>query len=49
MNAPSVPKLRMRVDGSLAWSERQPADRYELVDREIVAMTRPPRSRKDPE
>jgi len=40
MNAPGVPKLRMKVDEFLAWSERQPDDRHELVDGEIVAMTR---------
>jgi Uma2 family endonuclease len=40
MNAPGVPKVRMKVDEFLAWSERQPDDRYELVDGEIVAMTR---------
>jgi Uma2 family endonuclease len=40
MNAPVVPKARMKVDEFLAWSKRQPDDRYELVDGEIVAMTR---------
>jgi Uma2 family endonuclease len=40
MNAPVVPKARMKVDEFLAWSERQPDDRYELVDGQIVAMTR---------
>jgi Uma2 family endonuclease len=40
MNAPGVPKLRMKVDEFLAWSARQPDDRYELVNGEIVAMTR---------
>jgi Uma2 family endonuclease len=30
----------MKVDEFLAWSEQQPADRYELVDGEVVAMTR---------
>jgi Uma2 family endonuclease len=40
MNAPNVPKARMKVDEFLAWSERQPDDRYELVDGQIVAMTR---------
>jgi Uma2 family endonuclease len=40
MNAPVVPKARMKVDEFLVWSERQPDDRYELVDGEIVAMTR---------
>jgi Uma2 family endonuclease len=38
MNAPVLPKARMKVDEFLAWSERQPDDRYELVDGEIVAM-----------
>jgi Uma2 family endonuclease len=40
MNAPVLPKARMNVDEFLAWSKRQPDDRYELVDGEIVAMTR---------
>ncbi|HWN51078.1 MAG TPA: Uma2 family endonuclease [Xanthobacteraceae bacterium] len=40
MNVPVVPKVRMNVDEFLVWSERQPDDRYELVDGEIVAMTR---------
>ena len=40
MNAPGLPKVRMKVDEFLAWSERQPDDHYELVDGEIVAMTR---------
>jgi Uma2 family endonuclease len=40
MNAPALPKKRMNVDEFLAWSERQPDDRYELVDGEVVAMTR---------
>lgn len=40
MSAPGLPKVRMKVDEFLAWSERQPDDRYELVDGEIVAMTR---------
>ena len=40
MNMPLVPKVRMNVDEFLAWSERQPDDRYELVDGEVVAMTR---------
>jgi Uma2 family endonuclease len=35
-----LPKVRMKVDEFLAWSKRQPDDRYELVDGEIVAMTR---------
>jgi Uma2 family endonuclease len=40
MNVSAIPKVRMNVDEFLAWSERQPDDRYELVDGEIVAMTR---------
>ena len=36
MNAPVLPKARMKVDEFLAWSERQPDDRYELVDGEIA-------------
>ena len=40
MNAPALPKARMNVEEFLAWSKRQPDDRYELVDGEIVAMTR---------
>jgi Uma2 family endonuclease len=40
MNAPVLPKVRMKVDEFLSWSQRQPDDRYELVDGEIVAMTR---------
>jgi Uma2 family endonuclease len=35
-----LPKVRMKVDEFLLWSARQPDDRYELVDGEIVAMTR---------
>jgi Uma2 family endonuclease len=38
MNAPALPK--MNVGEFLAWSERQPDDRHELVDGTIVAMTR---------
>jgi Uma2 family endonuclease len=40
MNTTVLPKARMNVEEFLAWSERQPDDRYELVDGEIVAMTR---------
>jgi Uma2 family endonuclease len=40
MNAPVMPKQRMKIDEFLAWSARQPDDRYELVDGEVVAMTR---------
>jgi Uma2 family endonuclease len=40
MNASVLPKVRMKVDEFLAWSQRQPDDRYELVDGQIVAMTR---------
>jgi Uma2 family endonuclease len=32
--------MRMKVPEFLAWAERQADDRYELVDGEIVAMTR---------
>ena len=35
-----VPNVRMNVDEFLVWSERQPDDRYELVDGEIILMTR---------
>ena len=40
MNAPILPKIRMNVDEFLTWSARQPDDRHELVNGEIVAMTR---------
>lgn len=40
MNAPVLPQIRMTVDQFLGWSERQPDDRYELVDGKVVAMTR---------
>jgi Uma2 family endonuclease len=40
MSVVLVPNVRMNVDEFLAWSERQPDDRYELVDGEIVTMTR---------
>jgi Uma2 family endonuclease len=40
MNVSLVPKMRMNVDEFLARSQRQPDDRHELVDGEIVAMTR---------
>ena len=40
MNAPAFPKVRMNVDEFLVWSQHQPDDRYELVDGEIVAMSR---------
>ena len=40
MNAPAVPKARIKVYEFLAWSERQRDDRYELVDGEIVATRR---------
>ena len=40
MNAPVLPKVGMKVDEFLAWSARQPDDRYELVNGEVVAMTR---------
>jgi Uma2 family endonuclease len=38
MNVPGLPK--MNVSEFLAWSERQPDNRYELVDGKVVAMTR---------
>jgi Uma2 family endonuclease len=41
MNVSLAPDVRMNVDEFLAWSGRQPdEDRYELVDGEVVAMTR---------
>jgi Uma2 family endonuclease len=40
MNAPVLPKVRMKVDEFLVWSARQSDHRYELADGEIVAMTR---------
>jgi Uma2 family endonuclease len=40
MNAPVLPKVRMKVDEFLTWSARQSDDRYEFADGEIVAMTR---------
>jgi Uma2 family endonuclease len=40
MSTTSLSRGRMEVPEFLAWSERQPDDRYELVDGEIVAMTR---------
>lgn len=41
MNVSLVPHVRMNVEEFLAWSERQPdEDRYELVDGEVVSMTR---------
>jgi Uma2 family endonuclease len=40
MSTTVLPKTRMNVGEFLAWSERQPDDRYELVDGEVVAMTR---------
>jgi Uma2 family endonuclease len=44
MNAPGVPKLRMKVDEFLAWADAQAHGRYELVDGEIFAMA-PERAR----
>jgi Uma2 family endonuclease len=38
MNAPVVPK--MNVAQFLDWSQRQQDDRHELVDGEIIALTR---------
>jgi Uma2 family endonuclease len=40
MSTASLPKGTMKVAEFLAWSEPQPDNRYELVDGEIVAMTR---------
>jgi Uma2 family endonuclease len=41
MNVSVASDVRMNVDDFLAWSARQPdQDRYELVDGEVVAMTR---------
>ena len=40
MSVSVVPHVRMNVDEFLAWSEQRPDDRYELVDGEIVAITR---------
>jgi Uma2 family endonuclease len=44
MNAPVVPKVRMKVQEFLAWADSQSRGRYELVDGEIVAMS-PERAR----
>ena len=44
MNAPGVPKMRMKVDEFLAWADGQAHGRYELVDGEIFAMS-PERAR----
>jgi Uma2 family endonuclease len=44
MNAPAVPKVKMRVPEFLAWAEKQPQGRFELVDGQIVAMA-PERAR----
>jgi Uma2 family endonuclease len=38
MNAPVVPKQRMKVPEFLAWVNEQLDGRYELVDGEIIAM-----------
>ncbi len=38
MNAPVRPKIRMSVTEFLAWAEKQPDGRYELVDGMIWAM-----------
>jgi Uma2 family endonuclease len=40
MSTTALPKARMSVAEFPAWSEQQPDDRYELVDGEVVAMTR---------
>ena len=39
MNAPVVPKARMRVPEFRAWADAQSRGRYELVNGEIVAMS----------
>ena len=44
MNAPGVPKLRMKVGEFLAWADAQAHGRYELVDGEVFAMS-PERAR----
>jgi Uma2 family endonuclease len=44
MNAPGVPKMRMKVDEFLAWADGQAQGRYELVDGEVFAMS-PERAR----
>jgi Uma2 family endonuclease len=41
MNAPAVPKQRMKVPEFLAWANEQLDTRYELVDGEVVAMLGP--------
>jgi len=38
MNAPALPKQRMKVPEFLAWANEQLDSRYELVDGEVVAM-----------
>jgi Uma2 family endonuclease len=38
MNAPVVPKIRMRVSEFLAWADKQPDGRYELVDGIVRTM-----------
>src|SRR6516162_6360362 len=41
MNTHALPKQRMKVPEFLAWAGKQPETaRYELVDGEIIAMTR---------
>ena len=40
MSTSLAPARQMNVAEFLAWTEAQPDDRYELVDGEIVAMTR---------
>jgi Uma2 family endonuclease len=44
MNAPTVAKVRIKVDEFLAWADAQARGHYELVDGEIVAMS-PERAR----
>ena len=40
MSTSLAPARQMNVAEFLVWTEAQPDDRYELVDGEIVAMTR---------
>ncbi len=39
MNARALPTHKMNVEEFLAWAERQPEGRFELVDGEVVAMS----------
>jgi Uma2 family endonuclease len=38
MNAPTLPKRRMKVPEFFAWAEAQPRGRFELVDGVVIAM-----------